>query len=115
MTGRGLAAAAAFCVLAASAAFAQSVQPNTAGPAISGSAPLAPPLRSPDWPRLVDDKGSAGGPAAPADTVAWSAQEVDQALARCAVLLKGLDVATATGPPLREGTCLLYTSDAADE
>ena len=104
MTGRGLAAAAAFCVLAASAAFAQSVQPNTAGPATSGSVPLAPPLRGPDWPRQVDDKSSAGGPAVPADPVTWSAQEVDQALARCAVLLKGLDVVTATGPPLREGT-----------
>jgi hypothetical protein len=100
MSGKGLAAAAAFCVLAASGAFAQTVQPGTNGPAAAGSAPVTPALRGPDWPRLLDDKGSAG----PADPVAWSPQEVEQALARCAVLLKGLDVVTVTGPPLREGT-----------
>ncbi|MBO0741386.1 MAG: extensin family protein, partial [Hyphomicrobiaceae bacterium] len=100
MTGRGLAAAAAFCVLAASAAFAQNVQPGTAGSATPETAPLAPPLRGPDWPRLTDDKGTAGT----AEPVAWSPQELEQALARCAVLLKGLDVVTVTGPPLREGT-----------
>jgi hypothetical protein len=100
MTGKGLAVAAAFCVLAASAAFAQNVQPGTAGPATPGSAPLAPPLRGPEWPRPVDDKGLA----APADPAPWSPQEVEQALARCAVLLKGLNVVTVTGPPLREGT-----------
>jgi hypothetical protein len=99
MTGKGLAAAAAFCVLAASGALAQNVQPGTAGPAAAGPE-VAPALRGPDWPRLLDDKGSSG----PADPVVWSPQEVEQALARCAVLLKGLDVVTATGPPLREGS-----------
>jgi hypothetical protein len=92
MIGKGLAAAAAFCVLAASAAFAQNVQPGTAKPATPGSAPLAPALRGPE------------GVAGPADPVAWSPQEVEQALAHCAALLKGLDVVTVTGPPLREGT-----------
>lgn len=100
MTGRGLAAAAAFCVLAASAAFAQNVQPSTAGPTAPGPAPLTPPLRGPDWPRQADGKGLVG----PADSVAWSPQEVEQALAHCALLLKGLNVVTVTGPPLREGT-----------
>jgi hypothetical protein len=108
MTGKGLATAAAFCVLTASAAFAQNVQPGIAGAASPGSAPLAPPLRGPDLPRPIDDKepvgGPAGGSAGPAEPVAWSPQEVEQALARCAVLLKGLDVVTVTGPPLREGT-----------
>src|SRR5215472_4844338 len=112
MTGKGLAAAAAFCVLTASAAFAQNVQPGITGPATPGSEPLAPPLRGPDWPRPVDDEGPGGGPggspaggsAGPAEPVAWSPQEVEQAVARCAVLLKGLDVVTETGPPLREGT-----------
>src|SRR5262245_19844883 len=116
MTGKGLAAAAEFYVLTASAAFAQNVEPGIAGPATPGSAPLAPPLRGPDWPRPVDDKEPGGGPggepagnpaggsAGPAEPVAWSPQEVEQALARCAVLLKGLDVVTVTGPPLREGT-----------
>jgi len=94
MTGKGLAAAAAFCVLAASAAFAQNVQPGAAGPVAPGTA------RGPDWPVVVDDKTAAG----PADPVAWSPQEVEQALAHCAVLLKGLDVVTETAPPLREGT-----------
>jgi hypothetical protein len=104
MTGKGLAAAAAFCVLAASAAFAQNVQPGTAGPTTPGSAPLTPPLRGPDWPRQVDDKVDDKGLAGPAEPVAWSPQEVEQALARCAVLLKGLDVVTVAGTPLREGT-----------
>ncbi|HEY7083934.1 MAG TPA: extensin family protein [Hyphomicrobiaceae bacterium] len=99
MIGKGLAAAAAFCVLAASSAFAQNVQPGTDKPATPGSASLAPPLRGPEWPHQVD-KGVAG----PADPIAWSPQEVEQALAHCAVLLKGLDVVTVTGPPLREGT-----------
>ncbi len=93
MTGKGLAAAAAFCVLAASAAFAQNVQPGATGPVTPGTA------RGPDFPRPVDDKSAAG----PADPVAWSPQEVEQALAHCAVLLKGLDVVTETAPPLREG------------
>src|SRR5262245_50292891 len=100
MTGKGLAAAAAFCVLAASGAFAQNLQPGTTAPAPAGTEPVAPALRGPDWPRLLDAKGSSG----PADPVAWSPQEVEQALARCAVLLKGLDVVTVTGPPLREGS-----------
>ena len=94
MTGKGLAAAAAFCVLAASAAFAQNVQPGPAGPVTPGTA------RGPDWPSPGDDKNAAR----PAEPVAWSPQEVADALARCAVLLKGLDVVTETGPPLREGT-----------
>ena len=93
MTGKGLAAAAAFCVLAASATFAQNVQPGTGttGPATSGSDQGA-------------GGGSAVGPTGTAEPVAWSSQEVEQALARCAVLLRGLDVVTVAGPPLREGT-----------
>src|SRR5262249_36692323 len=100
MTGKGWAAAAAFCVLAATAGFAQNVQTGTAEPATPATAPLASPPRGPDLPRLVDDQGTA----APAEPVPWSPQEVEQALARCAVVLKGLDVVTVTGPPLREGT-----------
>src|SRR5262245_46192988 len=108
MTGKGLAAAAAFCVLAASGAFAQNLQPGTAGPATAGTEPVAPALRGPDWPRLLDAKLDAKidakGSSGPADPVAWSPQEVEQALARCAVLLKGVDVVTVAGPPLREGS-----------
>ena len=77
MTGKRLAAAAALCVLVAPGAFAQDAASDTVVSATAG------PL--------------------PADAVAWSPQEVEEAQARCAVLLKGLAVVAVAGPPLREG------------
>lgn len=77
MTGRRLAAAAALCVLVAPGAFAQNAASDNVVSATAG------PL--------------------PADPVAWSPHEVEEAQARCAVLLKGLEVVAVAGPPLREG------------
>jgi len=107
MTGKRLAAAAAFCVLAAPGAFAQKAAPAnpgsaTAGPQALSAAPVAPATKSAHWPRLLPEKAPAdAGAAAP---VAWSPQEMEQAQARCAVLLKGLDVVMLPEPPMREGT-----------
>ena len=62
MIGKRLAAAAAFCVLAAAGAFAQQAAPVTPGPAAAGpqapaAAPGAPPAaKSAQWPRLLPDK-----------------------------------------------------------
>jgi hypothetical protein len=97
MTGKCLAAAAAFCVLAAPDAFAQIAQSS---PAPVGPAAVAPAQRGPEWPRPLDHQG----PPMPADQAFWSPEEVEQALARCAALLNGLDAVTVAGPPLREGT-----------
>jgi len=101
MTGRGLAAAAALCVLVAPGAFAQNALSGTAVPATAGpmEPPTVPAAQSPNWPRRLEDQAAS----APADLVAWSPQEVEQALARCATLLKGLEVVAVAGPPLREG------------
>jgi len=101
MTGKRLAAAAALCVLVAPGAFAQNTLSGAAVPATAGPRePLAAAaVQSPNWPRRPEDQAAT----VPAEPVAWLPQEVEQAQARCAVLLKGLEVVAVAGPPLREG------------
>jgi hypothetical protein len=101
MTGKRLAAAAALCVLVAPGAFAQNTLSGAAAPATAGpTEPLAAAaVQSPNWPRRPEDQAAT----VPAEPVAWLPQEVEQAQARCAVLLKGLEVVAVAGPPLREG------------
>jgi len=101
MTGKRLAAAAALCVLVAPGAFAQNTLSGAAVPATAGPTepPAAAAAQSPNWPRRPEDQAAT----VPAEPVAWLPQEVEQAQARCAVLLKGLEVVAVAGPPLREG------------
>src|SRR5262245_53032329 len=103
MSGKRWAAAAAFGVLVATGAFAQTTAPDNAVPASGPEGPpAAPPARSADtrpdtsaeWPPLLETK---------TPSIAWSRQQVDETWAHCAVLLKGLDVVAVAGPPLREG------------
>src|SRR5689334_4105478 len=82
MRGKCLVAAAGVCLLATVPARAQ------------GPAPAAEGTASP---RAAE--ASNGGTAA----AGWSAQEVQLAEARCAVLLKGLEVVAVPEVPLREG------------
>src|SRR5437016_213664 len=107
MTGKRLAVAAAFCVLAAPGAFAQKAAPVIAGPATAGpqspSAALAvPATKTAQWPRLLPDKSTAD--AVPAALLSWSPQELELAHARCNALLKGLDAVVVPEAPMREGT-----------
>lgn len=51
------------------------------------------------WPVTLADARRA----ADVDPMAWTGQEVDEALARCKVLLKGLDVDAIEDSPLKEG------------
>ena len=95
MTGKGLAVAAAFCVLAAPGAFAQKSVPD------SGSAAAGPRLRS-AAPVAAHAAKSAVSPG-PAVLPNWSPLELEQAHARCAVLLKGLDAVVVQETPMREG------------
>jgi hypothetical protein len=96
MTGKRLAVAAAFCVLAAPGALAQRAAPDNGGPQTPAAVPLAKTVQ---WPRVLPDK--ARPEAAP---VAWSPQELAQAQARCDALLKGLDAVAVPELPLREGS-----------
>ena len=80
MTARCLASAAAFCVLAATQVWAQQ----------AAVTPLSTPLSTQQQ------------AVAPANNLEWSAQEVALAQARCAVLLKNLDVAVVPATPWRE-------------
>jgi hypothetical protein len=95
MGGKLGATAAIFCALAAQAALAQNVAPAAEPGRVPQHAP-APPV-PPQWPRLTPDKPVVA-PVAP-----WSAQEIELAQARCAVLLKGLDVVAVPEVPIREG------------
>jgi hypothetical protein len=77
---------------------AQTAAPVTAVPAPTG--PQAPAAAgTAQWPKLLPDKAPPGTPAPPT----WSQQEVEAAQARCAVVLKGLDVVAVPEAPLREG------------
>jgi len=95
---RCLAMAATCCLLAAPEAFAQDVAPSRAAPS-AVVAPSAPAVKSPQWPRLLPDKT----PTKPAAVAPWSQHEIEQAQARCAILLKGLAVVAVPEPPIREG------------
>jgi hypothetical protein len=92
-------AAAAVCALAITpAALAQ--QPAKGAEAAN----LPPPAAKYQgvWPKTLPQPGSAGQgpPPAPAQ---WSEQDIELARARCAVLLKGLDVVAVPSAPIREG------------
>jgi hypothetical protein len=105
MTGKRWAVAAALCALSAPGAFAQKSAPLNAGPAATGqqmpsAAPAAPSgAKGAQFPRLLPDKA----PAEPSVPLAWSPQELQLAQARCAFLLKGVDVVAVPETPLREG------------
>ena len=77
MTGKRLAVAAAFCVLAAPGAFAQKAPPVNAGPATAGppsppAAPVAPATKGAQWPRLLPDKSPADASRSPGRRRKWS-------------------------------------------
>ena len=104
MTGKRLAVAAAYCVLAAPGALAQKAPPVNAGPAtaVPPSPPavlVAPAAKNVQWPRLLPDKS-------PAETTpqTWTPQELEQAHTRCNALLKGLDAVVVPETPMREGS-----------
>jgi hypothetical protein len=92
MSGKCWAVAAAIVLLAAAEAFAQAPAPSNA----AATQPL-PADGKPQWPVTLPDK--AGVETAP---VAWSAQEVQLAQARCNVLLKNIAAVAVQEAPLRE-------------
>ena len=87
MISRRLATTAALCVLAASNVWAQqaTVKPSTA----------------PDTPQQEAATDASKLPWQPQE---WSAQDIEAGRARCAVLLKGLDVVVEPATPWREGS-----------
>jgi hypothetical protein len=93
MRGMCLLAAAGVCLLATAPARAQGVAP-AAEPGGTLARP-ASPKSAPPWAAEASSTGTAAE--------GWSAQEVQLAQARCAVLLKGLDVVAVPEVPLREG------------
>ncbi len=95
---RRLATAAACCVVAIPGALAQKAAPSAAAaPAVV--APSPPAVKSAQWPRVLPDKAQAK----PAAIAQWSQQDIEQAQARCAALLKGLHVVAVPEQPIREG------------
>src|SRR5262245_38006746 len=94
---RCLATAAVGCLVAGSAALAQSPAPSPAAPP-AAVAPSPTPAKSAQWPKVLPKPG-----AKPAAIEPWSQQEIEQAQARCAVLLKGLAVVAVPEAPIREG------------
>jgi len=105
MSGKRLATAAALCVLAVPAASAQTAAPRDAAPAAAGAAATRTGPATPQWPAVVSRKApaDAGSQARPPAVQAWTAQEIELAQARCAALLKGLDVVAVPEVPIREG------------
>lgn len=87
MIPRRLATTAAFCVLAAGNVWAQQMP--------------AKPLPASNTPQQGATTPSGN---LPQDKLEWSAQEIESAQARCAILLKGLDVVAVHTAPWREGT-----------
>lgn len=96
MSRKCLAIAAVFCALAASDAFAQTAPPAQQNASVVNGTVRA---KRPQWPQVLPDKTKPSAPA----VAPWSQQDVELALARCTVLLKGLAVVTMPEPPLREG------------
>jgi hypothetical protein len=95
---RRLAAAAACCAVAIPGALAQNAGPSAgAPPAVVAPSPRA--VKPVQWPRVLPDKTQAG----PAAAAPWSQQDIEQAQARCAALLKGLYVVAVPEQPIREG------------
>ena len=90
MRGMSVLAAAGLMLLCAQAARAQAV-PDAAEPSTAY--------------RPAGQTSQAGGPAGSGQASGgWSAQDIQLAQARCAVLLKGLDVVAVPEGPLREGS-----------
>jgi hypothetical protein len=95
---RCLATAAVGCLVAVSGALAQTAAPSpAAAPAVV--APSPPPAKPAQRPKVLPDKADAKAAA----VEPWSQQEIEQAQARCAVLLKGLAVVAVPEAPIREG------------
>jgi hypothetical protein len=95
---RRLAAAAACCAVAVPGALAQNTAPSAAAPP-AVVAPSARAVKAAQWPLVLPDKAHAK----PAAAASWSQQEIEQAQARCAALLKGLHVVAVPEQPIREG------------
>jgi hypothetical protein len=95
---RWVAAAAVCALVTAPAAFAQ--QPAKAPDA----AKLPPPAAKYEgvWPKTLPQPGAAGQAPPPA-LARWSEQDIELARARCAVLLKGLDLVAVPAAPMSEG------------
>jgi hypothetical protein len=98
MRGKGLATAAAFCVLATNGALAQTSASADSGRTQS-DAPAQRAAKPAQWPLVMPDKSAAKARA----TVEWSQQDIEQAQARCTALLKGLDLVVVPEVPIREG------------
>ncbi len=96
MGGKRLATAAAFCALAIQGALAQKAAPADPGRA-PAHAPTPSEAKPAQFPLVLPDKTE------PSAVAPWSAQEIEQAQARCAVLLKGLDLVAVPEAPIREG------------
>ena len=95
---RCLAMAAVGCLVAAPGALAESPAPARAAvPTVV--APSPPAVKPAQWPKVLPDKAHAK----PAVVAPWTQQEIEQAQARCAVLLKGLAVVAVPEAPIREG------------
>jgi hypothetical protein len=95
MRGMSSVAAAGWLLLAAQAASAQGVPPATEPGTATRPGASHKPAGAP--------APAAARPAPAAAEPGWSAQEIELAQARCAVLLKGLPVVAVPEGPLREG------------
>ena len=95
MRGMSSVAAAGWLLLAAQAASAQGVPPATEPDTATRPGASHKPAGAP--------APAAARPAPAAAEPGWSAQEIELAQARCAVLLKGLPVVAVPEGPLREG------------
>jgi hypothetical protein len=92
------AAAVVFCVLASgSAALAQ----QAVSQSNAGKLPRPAATYEQAWPKILP-QGNAREPTPQAPTE-WSRQDVELAQARCAVLLKGLNVVAVPDAPIRDG------------
>jgi hypothetical protein len=75
---------------------ASAQQPASAAFADNPSVAAQPPG---SWPVVL----TPGQPNAPPAQLEWSAREIEDGRARCAALLKGLDLMAEPAPPIREG------------
>lgn len=97
MSVRYLAAAAICCAVAIPGAFAQKAAPSAAVPPIVAAPP--PAAKPAQWPLVLPDQAAPSPPAAEP----WSQRDIELAQARCAVLLKSLNVVAVPEVPIREG------------
>jgi hypothetical protein len=87
-------------------ALSAAATPEQSAPTAAPAAPVAPatPAKpAAEWPKFVP----AAGKAEPTPPVpeAFTAEEIATAKARCAVLLKGLDVVVTEEPAIKSGAC----------